>query len=147
LSERQRGTRISPIPAAVFFDEFAVRKPTLGILVQSLHVRVRRSRIQIEVILLHILTMVAFIARKAKEAFFEDRIAAIPESQREAHELMPVGDAHNSVFAPTKGARAGMVVGKEIPSGAVRAVVFAYCAPLAFGKVRSPALAMDLALS
>jgi len=39
--------------------------------------------------------MVAFIARKAKEAFFEDRIAAIPQSQREAYELMSIGDAHN----------------------------------------------------
>jgi hypothetical protein len=90
--------------------------------------------------------VVTFIARETKEAFFEDRIAAIPESQREAHELVPVGDTHNSVFAPTVGTRVGMVVGKELPSRAVRAVVFADCALLALGKMGSPALPMDLAL-
>jgi hypothetical protein len=54
--------------------------------------------------LLHILTVVPFIARKTKEAFL------------------------------------------ELPSRAIRAVVFADCAPLALGKVRSPALPMDFAL-
>src|SRR6266478_9540457 len=78
---------ISAIPAAVFFDDFSVRKFKLGILVESLHVRVRGSRIEIEIILLHVLAMISFIARKAKEAFFEDWIAAIPQSQSEAHEL------------------------------------------------------------
>src|SRR5215472_9969190 len=71
---------------------------------------------------------------------------AIPQGQRKADELMPVGDAHNSVFAPTIGARPGMIVWKELPSRAVRAVVFADSPPLALGKVRSPALPMDFAL-
>src|SRR6266403_2141112 len=146
VGRRERSASAGPRLVAVFFDEFSVWKFELGILVLSLHVRVRRSRIEIEVILLHVLAMISFIARKTKEAFFEDGIAAIPQSQSEAHELVPVGDAHDAVFAPTVGTRARMVVWKELPSGAVRAVVFADCSPLALGKVRSPALPMDFAL-
>src|SRR6266581_2915816 len=60
---------------------------------------------------------------------------------------MPVGNAHDSVFAPTIGARSGMIMRKEIPSRAVRAVVFADSAPLPLGQIWSPALPMDFALA
>jgi hypothetical protein len=40
-----------------------------------------------------------------------------------------------------------MIMRKEFPSRAVRAVVFADCAPLALGKVRSPAVPVDFALT
>ncbi len=72
----------------------------MRIFVQILHVRVRRRRIEIEVILLHILAMVAFVARQAEHAFFEDGVALIPESKRKAKQLTAVGDAGDSVLVP-----------------------------------------------
>src|SRR5260370_40309948 len=57
---------ITSIPATVFFHELAVRKFSLLVLVQSLQVRVSRSGVQIKAILLHVLAVIAFIARKSK---------------------------------------------------------------------------------
>lgn len=50
---------IRSVPAAVFFHQPAVRKLSLWILVQSLHVGVRGSRIQIEVIFLDVLAVIS----------------------------------------------------------------------------------------
>src|SRR5207249_10466536 len=63
-----------------------------------------------------------------------------PERQRETRHLMAVADSADAVFAPAIRARARMVVRDMFPRGAVPAVIFANRAPLALGKVRSPAL-------
>jgi hypothetical protein len=49
--------------------------------------------VDIEVLLLHVLAMIALVAVQAEEAFFEDRIAAVPHSDRKANVLMAVADA------------------------------------------------------
>ena len=54
------------------------------------HVRMGRCRVQIKIIFLHILAVIALAAGEAEEAFFEDRIAAVPEGQGETDELMLV---------------------------------------------------------
>jgi hypothetical protein len=49
--------------------------------------------VDIEVLLLHVLAMIALVAVQAEEAFFEDRVAAVPHSDRKANVLMAVADA------------------------------------------------------
>ena len=65
---------------------------------------------------------------------------SVPQRQREADVLMPIGDAGEPVLIPAIGSRAGVIVRKVVPRGAVRAVVFADGAPGAFTEVGSPAL-------
>ena len=58
--------------------KLAVRESSLRILVQKLHIRVRRRGVEIEVVLLYIFAMIAFAARQAEKPLFQDRILAIP---------------------------------------------------------------------
>ncbi len=126
--------------ALVYCDELIVRKRGLRILVEKFHVRMRRRGIQVEVILLDVLAVIAFVAGQAEEALLQNRIASIPERQREANVLVTIGDSRDSIFAPAIRARTGVIVRKIFPRGAVRTVVLAHGAPLAFGEIRSPAL-------
>jgi hypothetical protein len=63
---------------AVGCDEVVVGVGGLGILVEVLHVGMRRSRVQIEVVLLDILSMVALAVGQAEEPFLEDRVPSVP---------------------------------------------------------------------
>ena len=56
-------------PSAVLFHQFRVRKLRLGILVQILHIGVRRRAVKIEVALFHILAVIAFVTRKPEKPF------------------------------------------------------------------------------
>src|ERR1700679_3274799 len=56
---------------------------------------------------------------------------------------MTVAETGNPIFAPTIGPGAGMIMRKIVPSVAIRAVVFANRAPLAFGKIRTPTFPVD----
>ena len=75
------------------------------------------------------------------------RVLAVPEGQAEAEALLVVGNAGDAVFAPAVGARAGVIVGEEVPGVAVLAVVLAHGAPLPFAEVRSPLLPGGLLLA
>src|SRR5215469_12642892 len=136
---------LGPTAASVFLDQQLVRELGLGIFVQHAHVAVGRSGVKIEVALLHVLAVIPLISRQPKEAFFENGVAAIPKREPEAHHLMAVADAADSVFAPAISTRTGMVMRKVFPGSAVGAVIFADRAPLALGKIRSPALPVLLA--
>src|SRR5512147_2391509 len=105
----------------------------------------RRRRVEVEVVLLHVLAVVALVAGEAEEALLEDRVAAVPHRQREADELVAVADAGDAVLAPAIGARAGVVVREELPGVAPGAVVLAHRAPGAVADVRPPALSVHLA--
>src|SRR6478752_4262829 len=54
---------------AVNFQQLGVRKRVLRILVEPFHIGMRRRRIEIEVVLFDILTVVAFTVSKSKEPF------------------------------------------------------------------------------
>src|SRR4029450_8966661 len=100
----------------------------------------RWRAIEVEVVLLHVLAMVAFAVGQPEEPLFENRILAVPEGQAEAEVLLVIGNPGDAVFAPAVGARAGMVVREEVPGVAVLAVVLAPVSPLPFPEVRSPFL-------
>src|SRR4029077_10251816 len=123
--------------------ELAVRKFLLRVLIQGLHVGVRGGRIKIGVILFDVFRVISFVGGESKEALLQDGIPAVPQSEGKAHQLMAVGNTHDSVFAPAIGTRPRVIVREEIPGGAVRAVVFSDGSPLALGQVWSPAVPMS----
>ena len=84
----------SPPPAA------RIGKFRLRIFVEILHVGVRRRGVEIEVILLDVFAVVALVARQAEQPLLQNRVAAIPEGQCKADELMAIGDAADAILAP-----------------------------------------------
>jgi hypothetical protein len=99
-----------------------------------------RGAIKVEVVLLHVLAMVAFIIREPKHALLEDWIATVPQREREAQALLFVRNACDPVLTPMVSARSRLLVAEVRPRVAVLAIVFAHCAPLAFAQVRAPFL-------
>src|SRR5690606_15792761 len=77
---------------------------------------------------------------EAEEALLEDRIALVPQRDREADVLVAVAEAGEPVLTPAVGARARVVVRQVGPGGAVRAVVLAHRAPLTLAEIGPPAL-------
>ena len=132
--------------SAVLGDELVVRKRPLRVLVQVFHVRVRRRAIQIEVVLLDVLAVIAFVARQAERALLEDGVLPVPESQREADGLVAVADPGKPVLVPSIRAGACVVVREVFPRRPVRAVVLAHGAPRPLAHVRAPALPVRGAL-
>ena len=128
-------------PAAVTgFDQIPVREGCLRILVEVLHVRMRRRAVEVEVILLDVLTVIALAVGQAEQAFLEDRVLAVPQGQREAESLLVVGNARQAILAPAIGAGASLIVAEVIPGVAPFAVVLAHRSPLALAEVRPPFL-------
>ncbi len=90
--------------SAVLFDQPAVGEFGLRVLIKKAHVRVRRSAVQIEVVLLDVLAVIALASRQPEQALLQDGIAAVPERDGEADLLMPVGNPCQAVFVPAVGA-------------------------------------------
>ena len=103
-----------------------------------------RGRIEVEVIVFDVFTVIPFVAREAEDPFFQNRISSVPEGDGEADILMTIGNAGQSVLIPAIGARTSMVVRKRFPGGSVRAVVFADGPPGPFAEIGPPAFPMFL---
>src|SRR5262249_21784184 len=73
-----------------------------------------------------------------EDALLQDRVAPVPERERQAEALLDVGEAGEAVLAPAVGARARVVVRDVLPGGAALAVVLADGAPLPLAQVRAP---------
>ena len=86
--------------ACVLRHQVVVRKRGLRVPVQPLHVRVGGRRIEVGVVLLHVLAVVAFGVTQAEEALLQNRIVAVPERQRETQALLEIGKAREPVLAP-----------------------------------------------
>src|SRR6185503_15534026 len=91
-------------------DQILVREGALRVLVETLHVRVRRRRIEVVVVLLDVLAVVPLAVGEPEQALLEDGIPAVPERYRETELLPVVGDAGDAVLAPAVGARARVIV-------------------------------------
>src|ERR1700761_8185151 len=116
----------------VCLNQFRVGICPLWILVQVFHVGVGWSAIEIEVVLLDILTVVAFAICQAKQALLKDRILPIPQRQRKAEPLLVIADPAESVFAPSIGPRTGLIMRQVIPRITIRAVILSNRSPLPF---------------
>ena len=131
----------------ILLDQLLIREGGLRILVQILHVGVRRRGVQVEVAFLAVLAVIAFVAGEAEEPLFQDRIASVPQRDREADLLMTVRNARDPVFVPAVGFRAGVIVRDVFPGSAVLAIVLADSSPGALAEIGSPALPMRLAVA
>ena len=76
----------------------------MRVLVQELHVGVRRRAVEVEVILLHIFTVIPFIASEPEDALLEDRVLLVPKGETKTDVLVAVADGCEAVFIPTVGA-------------------------------------------
>ena len=116
-----------------------VRELALRIAVERLEVRAGRRRVEVGVDLLDVLAVVALRAGQPEQPLLEDRVATVPQRQREIEPATLVGDPEQAVLAPAIGARPRVVVRLVAPGVAVLRVVLADGAPLAIGEVRAPA--------
>ncbi|OPZ01129.1 MAG: hypothetical protein BWZ10_03513 [candidate division BRC1 bacterium ADurb.BinA364] len=132
--------RLAQAAPGVFLDQSGVREFGLGIFVERFEVGMRRSGIEIIIALLDILAVVALRAGQAEKPLLEDRIAFVPQRQREAEPAFAVADAEQPILAPAIGAAARIVKGKVAPGVALRRIVLANRSPLALGQIRPPAL-------
>src|SRR5271156_4370356 len=132
---------------AVFNQKLLVWKFALWVFVHIFQVRAGRRSIKVVVILFYILAVIPFPVVKPKKALFEDRIFLIPHGQRKTDVLVTVAETGDAVFAPAVGPGTGVIVRQIVPGIAIRAVIFADGAPLAFGEIGSPTLPMDCSIS
>jgi hypothetical protein len=130
---------------AILLDEPRVRELGLRILVQAAHVGVRRRRVEVEVLFLHVLAVIALGAAESEQALLQDRIAPVPQRDREAQARLTITDAEDPVLAPAISATARVIVREVVPRVAVGRVILAHRAPLSLGEVRTPALPVVLA--
>src|SRR5881409_2802486 len=72
-----------PVPPPVLLEEPGVGEDPLRVLVEVLHVGVRRRGVEVEVAFLHVLAVIALGAGETEEPLLHDGIAAIPEGERE----------------------------------------------------------------
>ena len=130
--------RLVAATAAVLLDQLEVGKCVLRIEVPPAHPRVSGSRVEVKPVFLGILAMVALVAGQPEDPFFEDWVAAIPESKRKAKGLPVVTETRETVLVPAVNARASVVVRKEFPGLAGRAVVLAHGPPGPLAEIWTP---------
>jgi hypothetical protein len=130
--------RIAASAAPAFRHQFGVGEGALRIFVQILHVGMAGKVVEIEVALLDIFAVIAFIAGETEHPLLQNRIDAVPQRQCEAQLLSVIGNAGDAVFAPAVGLGACGIVAEVFPGGAIRAVVLAHRSPLAFAEIGSP---------
>src|SRR5262249_21629440 len=134
-------------PPSVVLKEIPVGIGRLGVLVEVLHVRVRRRAVEVEVVFLDILAVVGLAVSQPKQALLQDRVLAVPQGHGKAKALLVVGDAGQAVLAPAISAGASLVVAEVVPGVPALAVVLAHRAPLALAEIWPPLFPRDGSLS
>ena len=123
---------------AVRGEQVVVGELDERVLVPVLEVRARRRGVEVEVVLLHVLPVVALGVGQPEGALLEDRVGAVPQRDREAQQLAVVAQAGDAVLTPLVGPGPGLVVGEVAPRITVVAVVLPDRAPLALAQVGAP---------
>ena len=62
-------------------DQIVVGIGRLRILVEILHVGMRRRAVEVEVVFLHVLAVVALAVGQPEQALLEDRVVAVPQRE------------------------------------------------------------------
>ena len=130
--------------APVGGDEIPVGVRALRILVLALQVGVRRRTVEVEPVLLGVLTVVALAVGEPEHPLLEDGVGAVPQRECQTQPLTLVADPRDAVLAPAVGARPRLVVREVAPRVPAGAVVLAHRPPLALAQVRAPGLPRDL---
>ncbi len=124
--------------AAILLDDPGIGILGLRVLVEPLQVRVGGGGIEIEVVLLDVLTVIALGPRETEIAFLQDGIVPVPQDEPEAETLVIVGDAENAVLTPAIRPRTRVVMREVVPGRAVSRVVLPHRPPLPVGQVGPP---------
>ena len=85
-----------------------------------------------------VLAVVALAVGQPEQPLLQDRIAAVPQRQRETPAQVVVAPAGNPVLAPAIGAAAGVVVREMVPGRAVGAVILPHRPPLPLAEIGPP---------
>src|ERR1700694_5439880 len=125
-------------PAAIFGQQVSIWESALRILVKRLHIGMGRGTVKKVIVLLHVLTVIAFGSGQAEEPILENRVGLIPQAEREAQPTLFVTNTQQAIFAPAIRAGTSVIVGKRVPGRATRRIVLAHRSPLALTQVRSP---------
>src|SRR5207249_57608 len=104
--------RLGSATPRILLHQPLVGECRLWILVEELHVGMRRRRVEIEIVFLDVLAVIALWSGEAEEALLEDGVVPVPQRQREAEPLVVVRDASDTVLAPAIDARARVVMGE-----------------------------------
>ena len=138
---------VLPRAPPIRLHEVTVGELPLRVLVEVLHVRVGRRRVDVEVVLLDVLAVVPLAVGQPEHPLLQDGVAPVPEGEGETEALVVVRDAGDAIFTPPVGAGAGLVVREVVPGVAVLAVVLADRPPLPLAQVRAPLLPRDADLA
>ena len=90
-----------PRSSPVGLDQVPVGILPLRVLVEVLHVGVRRRAVEVEVVLLDILAVVRLAVGEPEQALLQDRVALVPQRQRKAQPLLVVADSPRARPRPT----------------------------------------------
>src|SRR5512140_711715 len=129
---------VLPRSMPVRLYKIRIWKCRLRIFIEVLHVGMGSSRVEIKVVLLHIFPVVPFAIGQAKEALFEDRVFAVPESQGKAKMLSVIGNPCQPILSPSICPGSRLVMREVIPGIAVFTIVLAYGSPLPLGEIWPP---------
>src|SRR5260370_2280030 len=127
----------APAPAILLY-QVSIGVLGLGLFIQVFHIAVGRSVVTLVLLLFDVFPAVALWPGQPKEAFFQDRIAPVPERQREADVLQAVAYSRYSAFTPTGGPGARVRMRHVVPGGAIWTVVRAHSSPRALTHLRAP---------
>ena len=130
--------QIVPRPGPVHRHEVVVGELGLRVLVEPALVAVRREVVDVEVVLLDVLTVVALGIRQAEQTLLQDRVPLVPQRERQAQPLLVVADPGEAVLTPPVRAGPRLVMAEIGPGVAAIAVVLANRAPLALAQVGPP---------
>ena len=72
-----------------------------------------RGRVgEVEVVVLDVFAVVAFLVGQSEGSLLEDRVLTVPESNGKTQAALVIADAEQSILTPAVNTRTGMIVGK-----------------------------------
>mmetsp|Transcript_15101 Transcript_15101/g.25020 ORF Transcript_15101/g.25020 Transcript_15101/m.25020 type:complete len:262 (+) Transcript_15101:2257-3042(+) len=129
---QQLKLRVMSITLPILFYQSRIRVLALRILVQELHVRMGWGRVEIPVVLFHILAVIALVVGKTKQALLKDRVLSVPQTDAKAYESVAITEASETILSRAICLRASLGVTKRAPCLSPRCVVLSNRSPLAF---------------
>lgn len=106
---------LGPGAAPVGRDQNLVGEGRLGILVEMLQVGMSGRAVAVEIVFLDVFPVIALLVGQTEEPLLDDGVPAVPQGQGETQPLARVAYAGQPVLAVAVGAKAGLVVGEEVP--------------------------------
>src|SRR5437899_11975876 len=98
IEELVLGLRAAAAP--ILLDPPGIRERVLWVQVAPAHPGVGGSGVEVKPVLLGVLAVVALVPGQAEDPFLDDRIAAVPQGEGEAKNLMVIAPTCEAVLVP-----------------------------------------------